>query len=113
MKIKAGVTINLGLYMDIRPEIDIEVPDGLTGRELIEWLHTEYKDLLKNKENQVPCANCGGIQRYGGTGLSREGLCGACEASLKAQSRDFKAGNAKNRAAKAERGENNGRSKLI
>jgi len=90
MTIKAIVTINLGLYMDIRPEIDIEVPDGLQGRELVEWLHTEYKDLLKNKENHVPCAVCGGILRYGGTGLSKEGLCGACTAKMQSDRRDFK-----------------------
>jgi len=84
MTIKAIVTINLGLYMDIRPEIDIEVPDGLQGRELVEWLHTEYEDLIKNK------AVCGGIQRYGGTGLSKEGLCGACTAKMQSDRRDFK-----------------------
>ena len=49
-KIKAVLTINLGLYMDIRPEIEIEVPDELQGKELAEWLHTEYKGLYERKE---------------------------------------------------------------
>ena len=33
--------------MDIRPEIEIEVPDGLKGPELVQWLHDEYHDLFK------------------------------------------------------------------
>ena len=44
----------MGLYMDIRPEIDIEVPEGLSGKELVLWFHEEYKDLLKNKEAGMP-----------------------------------------------------------
>lgn len=50
MKIKAVVTINLGLYMDIRPEIEIDVPDGLKNEALVEYLHTTYKGLLQEKE---------------------------------------------------------------
>lgn len=52
MKIKAVVTINLGLYMDIRSEIEIEVPDGLKNAELVEYLHTTYKGLLQEKESR-------------------------------------------------------------
>lgn len=46
MKLKAIVCINLGMYMDIRPEVEIEAPDGLSGKELVKWLHEEYHGLL-------------------------------------------------------------------
>lgn len=32
--------------MDIRPEIEIPVPDGLEGPELVRWLHAKYHGLL-------------------------------------------------------------------
>lgn len=32
--------------MDIRPEIEIEVPDNLSGPELVKYLHKEYFGLL-------------------------------------------------------------------
>lgn len=47
MILKAIVTINVGTYMDIRPEIEIEVPDELKGKDLLKWLNAEYGGLLK------------------------------------------------------------------
>ena len=46
MKLKAVLTINLGLFMDLRPEIELDVPDGLAGQELIKYLHQTYWGLL-------------------------------------------------------------------
>jgi len=36
--------------MDIRPEIEIEVPDTLKNEALVEYLHTHYKGILAAKE---------------------------------------------------------------
>jgi len=46
MKIKAQVTINLGLYMDLRPEITIDTEDYQASRELIKELHKNFWGLL-------------------------------------------------------------------
>lgn len=54
MKLKATTTINLGVYMDIRPEIEIEVPDELKGPELVKWLHKEYFGLLDGWKADAP-----------------------------------------------------------
>ena len=54
MKIKATITINMGLYMDIRPEVEIEVPENLTGPELALWLHKEYFGLLDGRKVEPP-----------------------------------------------------------
>lgn len=54
MKLKATTTINLGTYMDIRPEIEIEVPDSLSGPELVKYLHKEYFGLLDGWKAEPP-----------------------------------------------------------
>ena len=75
-KIKAIVTINLGLYMDIRPEIEITVPEGLENEQLVRYLHDTYKGLLEPKPI---CKACGGTSKD--TKINREGLCNVCEKS--------------------------------
>ena len=50
MKHKAIVLINMGLYMDLKVDVEIEVPTDLKDRALVEWLHTEYHGLLERKE---------------------------------------------------------------
>lgn len=52
--------------MDLRPEIEITVPDGLENEELVNWIHSKYHGLLANKE---VCRSCGG-----GVGLGTEGI---------------------------------------
>jgi hypothetical protein len=61
MKIKAILTINTGVYMDLRPEIEIEVPDGLKNKALVQYLHREYwgcltPEALKGTHNQTSVA---------------------------------------------------------
>lgn len=53
MIIKATLTINTGLYMDIRPEIEITAPDGLSDVELAIWLHDRYHGLYTKHEQAV------------------------------------------------------------
>ena len=72
-KIKATITINMGLYMDIRPEVEIEVPENLSGPELVQWLHKEYHGIL----DAHSCQQCGGVQKYGGEPYVN-GLCEQC-----------------------------------
>lgn len=46
MKLKSIVTVNLGLYMDIRTEIEIDVPDELKNEQLVKYLYAKYWGLL-------------------------------------------------------------------
>ena len=41
-KIKATITIDINQYENIKPEIEINVPDDLEGVDLVKWLHQEY-----------------------------------------------------------------------
>lgn len=38
--------------MDVRPEIEIEVPDGLKNEELVRYLHKTYGGLLNRTERK-------------------------------------------------------------
>ncbi len=42
MKIKAEVTIPRGPYANIKPQIEIEVPEGLKNKALVDYLDAEY-----------------------------------------------------------------------
>ena len=50
MKIKSTVTINMGLYMDIRPEIEIDTDNYAEAKRLVQELHSNFYGLL----NGVP-----------------------------------------------------------
>lgn len=50
MKIKSIVTINMGLYMDIRPEIEIDTDNYDEAKRLVQELHSNFYGLL----NGVP-----------------------------------------------------------
>jgi hypothetical protein len=51
------------------------------------------------------CVVCGGKQIYPKRDLTKAGLCDTCNDKQMFEARQFKSDNAKNRAAKAERGE--------
>jgi len=78
----------MGLYMDIRPEVEIEVPDGLKNEELVQYLHKTYYGILNGGK---ACARCGGIERFGGKGLNQEGLCDRCAVENSFQERENRA----------------------
>ena len=46
MKIKAVVTINMGLYMDIRPEIEIDTENIEIAKQTVRELHKHFFGLL-------------------------------------------------------------------
>ena len=46
MKIKAVVTINMGLYMDIRPEIEIDTENVEVAKQTVRELHKHFFGLL-------------------------------------------------------------------
>lgn len=46
MKIKAIVTINMGLYMDIRPEIEIDTENVELSKQTVRELHKHFFGLL-------------------------------------------------------------------
>ena len=46
MKIKAVVTINMGLYMDIRPEIEIDTENIEVAKQTVRELHKHFFGLL-------------------------------------------------------------------
>ena len=50
MKIKSTVTINMGLYMDIRPEVEIDTENYDEAKRLVQELHANFYGLL----NGVP-----------------------------------------------------------
>ena len=50
MKIKAIVTINMGLYMDIRPEIEIDTEKVEEAKKLIISLHKHFYKLLETSK---------------------------------------------------------------
>jgi hypothetical protein len=52
MKIKAIVTINMGLYMDIRPEVEIDTEDYESSRSLLRELHANFFGLFNNKSEE-------------------------------------------------------------
>ena len=73
--------------MDIRPEIELEMPDGLQGKELVKYLHQEYHGLLTTerlreiktetvkKKEVLPknaCQSCGGMTSIGTDGVVEE-----------------------------------------
>ena len=47
MKLKAIVTINMGLYMDIRPEIEIDTENIEESKNLVRSLHKHFYKLLE------------------------------------------------------------------
>lgn len=53
MKLNARAIINTGIYQHIEIDVVIDVPEGLGNKELIIWLHGEFKDLLKNRELEL------------------------------------------------------------
>ena len=87
MTIQAKVVINTGLYMHIEAEIPLEVPDDVKGKELIEWLHTNFKGLLESKEkrdaelqDRIICENCGAVMEK----KTFDGLCSKeCQNDIK------------------------------
>lgn len=52
MKIKAKVTINMGLYMDLRPEIEIDTENYEEAKRLIKELHQNFFGLLNGKPEE-------------------------------------------------------------
>ena len=95
MKLKAKVTINTGLYMDIRPEIELDVPDDLKNEQLVEWLHTKYHGLLSKKEkrdNPETCKSCGGTASIGNAG---EPLVGGLHPRCRVEEEVYKINNLK------------------
>ena len=47
MKLKAIITINMGLYMDIRPEIEIDTDKIEESKQLVKALHKHFYKLLE------------------------------------------------------------------
>jgi hypothetical protein len=93
-ELNAKVVINMGLYMHIEAEVPIEVPAHLHSRELVEWLHTNYKGLLDKKEkrdaenaDRILCANCGSVMEA----KTFDGLCSEqCRKDMKYKLEQFK-----------------------
>jgi len=52
MKIKAEITIAMGQYENIKPIIEIEVPDGLHSEELYWHLHDRFSKMKKPVVNE-------------------------------------------------------------
>ena len=77
-------------------ESEIELLKVSSGQ-LDIFVRAEVEKTIASEEqalrdgSRTPCANCGGIQVSGGTGLSPEGLCKTCESQLKFQARDMRA----------------------
>jgi hypothetical protein len=93
-ELNAKVVINMGLYMHIEAEVPIEVPVHLRSVELVEWLHTNYKNLLDRKEERdldnakkVLCVNCGTVMQK----ATFDGLCSEeCRKDTKYKLEQFK-----------------------
>ena len=52
MKIKSVVTINMGLYMDIRPEVEIDTENYTEAKKLIRELHKNFYGLLNGRTEE-------------------------------------------------------------
>ena len=57
MKLQATLTINLGLYMDIRPVIEIDTENYQEARTLIKELHKNFFGLLNGQPDEVDMVN--------------------------------------------------------
>mgnify|MGYP001616639659 CR=1 FL=1 len=53
MKLKATLCVNLGLYMDLRPEIEIDTENYEEAKGLIKELHQNFFGLLTEKPEVV------------------------------------------------------------
>ena len=57
MKFKATVTINMGLYMDIRPEIEVDTDNLEEARELVRNLYMAFFGLLNGTPEDLKQVN--------------------------------------------------------
>ena len=53
MKIKAEITIATGQFENIKPVIEIEVPDNLTGEDLFWHLHDRFHKIERSGEKKT------------------------------------------------------------
>ena len=57
MKLQATLTINLGLYMDVRPVIEIDTENYEEARKLIKELHKNFFGLLNGQKDDIDLIN--------------------------------------------------------
>lgn len=55
----------MGVYEDLRPEVELDVPDGLQNEALVTYLHKTYHGLFYDKPEIEVCTSCGGTASIG------------------------------------------------